>query len=462
MLAVSRTKGFHMINRDDKRRRVLHFRRKLDHRTRHALDMLASFSQILEVVDLDAVLEFVAERSRAIVASDAATIMLLNDAGDSLTPCAMSGLSSAYAAQCVPFNPAAMSHDATYAMSDLAAEGRGNSALMRAEGLESALSAMLFTEGSYIGMLTVYMRRHYSFTPDDHALLAALARYAAQAIANSRRYASEQLIKRDLEHAYSELLTTLTELERAQQRLLRTERLRTLGELASSVAHDFNNLLTGILGNAQILLTDPELSEGEDVTNPQRQLLEVIEQAALDGRAMVRRLQDYTSQPAAAPVLTLTDLTSVVDGAIAITRPRWLALARNGVEISVRRDVRGTLLVMGNAPELREVLINLLVNALDALPHGGTIWVRAYSHPGDTTQVVLEVADSGIGIAPALQSNIFEPFFTTKSSDQGSGLGLAICKSLIAHHGGTIEVESAVGAGTCFRIALPEAGGDSE
>jgi signal transduction histidine kinase len=439
-----------MANRDNKLRKAFRPRRSLDRHTHAALDILASFSQVLEIVDIDAVLEFVVQRTRAIFASDAAAILLLSDEGGWLAPRATAGLSGGFSAQRVPLSPADMLREHTDDMGAIEADGWGSVALARAEGLQRALSAPLFAEGIYLGALQVYTR-HHSFSRDDHTLLAALARYAAQAIANARRHGSEQLIKRDLEHAYSELLTTLTELERAQQRLLRTERLRTLGELASSVAHDFNNLLTGILGNAQILLAETD--------GPQRQLLEVIEQAALDGRAMVRRLQDFTNKPTTVAPRALIDIASVIDGALAITRPRWLALARHGIEIAVRRDVRGALLVLGNAPELREVLINLLVNAIDAMPRGGTLCVSAMlTAEGDAPAVVLEVSDSGIGIAPALQSEIFEPFFTTKPVEEGSGLGLAICKSIIEHHGGTIAVESSVGTGARFRITLPEAG----
>jgi signal transduction histidine kinase len=441
-----------MANRDNKRRESFRSRHNLDRQSRAALEMLASFSQVLEIVDIDAVLEFVVQRSRSIFDCDGAAILLLSDEGSWLTPQTSVGLPADFHAQRVPVSPDELLR--AYVGEEAAPATRDSVgvALAGGEGMQSTLSAPLLAEGAYLGALQVYSRLPHGFIRDDHALLGALARYAAQAIGNARRHGREQLIKRDLEQAYSELLTTLTELERAQQRLVRTERLRTLGELASSVAHDFNNLLAGILGNAQILLADAD--------EPQRQMLEVIEQAALDGRALVRRLQEFTNKRPAAPPPTLIDIASVVDGALAIARPRWLALSRHGIEIAVRRDVHGALLVMGSAPELREVLINLLVNAIDAMPRGGTLTVRAMpcaDAPAST--VVLEVADSGIGIAPSLQSAIFEPFFTTKSEEEGSGLGLAISKSIIEHHGGSITVESEVGAGTCFRITLPEAEG---
>ncbi len=149
-------------------------------------------------------------------------------------------------------------------------------------------------------------------------MLGALGQQAALAISSARRYQHERQLLADLELSYDELQRTFSELQHAQEQLLRTARLRALGELAAGVAHDFNNLLSGILGNAQLLLDEPDPER--------RHMLGVIEQAALDGAAVVRRIQEFARQRedrTREPV----DLAAVIDSALSITRAHWQDLA---------------------------------------------------------------------------------------------------------------------------------------
>jgi len=323
-----------------------------------------------------------------------------------------------------------------------------------------------------LGVIDLQEDHPNAFDKDDLELITTLAEYATSAIENARLYESaqersreleqlyqnERMLLADMENSYNELLTTLTELERRDEQLRRSGRLSALGELASGVAHDFNNLLAGILGNTQLLLLDETDVE-------RRRMLDVIEQAAQDGATTVRRIQEFArkSERQAEETVNLID---VIDGALAITRPRWQNLAqREGRDIQVRREVRAPLLVTGNAAELRELLINLIVNALDALPTGGDLTLRLIERPdrpngldlahAERRMAVLEVSDSGVGIPPALHERIFDSFYSTKPADKGSGLGLAMCRQIAARHNGSIELISAAGQGTTFRVLLP-------
>jgi CheY-like chemotaxis protein len=201
-------------------------------------------------------------------------------------------------------------------------------------------------------------------------------------------------------------------------------------------------------------------------------MLDVIEQAAQDGATTVRRIQEFARQ-SERQAEEIVNLVDVIDGALAITRPRWHNLAqREGRGIQVQREVSSPLLVTGNAAELRELLINLIINAIDALPAGGDLTLRlverldrangvewtAAATPSVGMQrrmAALEVSDSGVGIPPALHERIFDSFYSTKPVGKGSGLGLAMCRQIAARHNGRIELHSAVGQGTTFCVLLP-------
>ncbi len=225
------------------------------------------------------------------------------------------------------------------------------------------------------------------------------------------------------------------------------EKMRSLGQLSAGVAHNFNNVLAAILGRTQLLLrTDPD--------ERQRRSLQVIETAALDAAEIVRRIQTFARHtPAARP--RPVSLAQLVTDAIQFTRTRWEDDARaQGLHYDVRfvSDCAGAGdLVAANASELREVFVNLILNALEAMPAGGRIACRERQ---EDDRLVVEVTDTGGGIAPELQARIFEPFFTTKGP-QGSGLGLAVSYGIVQQHGGTLTVMSAPGAGATFTLSFP-------
>ncbi|HZQ38283.1 MAG TPA: PAS domain S-box protein, partial [Dehalococcoidia bacterium] len=234
------------------------------------------------------------------------------------------------------------------------------------------------------------------------------------------------------------------ELESAAQR----ERLRALGELASGVAHNFNNLLAVIVGRCEILIGAVDGTDAGRIALPHA---EVIKQAALDGAETVKRLQTFSGVSKARPAEAM-DLREIVRGVVEFTRPRWRDAAQQaGVTIQVETEVEGLPLLAGNPAELREVLVNLVFNAVDAMPEGGTIRLGGRRR-GD--EVLLQVRDTGIGMEEAVRRRVFEPFFTTRGS-RGHGLGLSMSYAIVERLGGRLSVESAPGAGATFSIVLP-------
>jgi signal transduction histidine kinase/CheY-like chemotaxis protein len=243
-----------------------------------------------------------------------------------------------------------------------------------------------------------------------------------------------------------ELSHYITEQERIREQFSQMEKLSALGELASGVAHDFNNTLSGILGRAQLLqrTEDPE---------KMRRGLEIIIKTAEDGAKTVKRIQDFARQRRDHN-FELVSIDQILMDAGEITRPRWKNCAEaSNIHITLHLHIESNAMVMGDDSELREVLVNMVFNAIDAMPEGGTLSLTTRV-AGDS--VIIKVADSGVGMYPEVRSKIFDPFFTTKGT-AGLGLGLAVSFGIIRRHGGNIEVESQYGKGTEFRITLPVA-----
>jgi signal transduction histidine kinase len=281
------------------------------------------------------------------------------------------------------------------------------------------------------GVIEVMNKKTGSFTADDEALLTAVAPWAAIAIENAR--------------LYQDLHQSMDDLKKAQEQLLRAERLRALGEMAGGVAHDFNNLLTIILSESQLLAATRRDENG-------RQSLQRIENAARDAAQAVRRIQEYSRVRRDAPqeVVRLDDL---VNQAVEITRPRWQPVSRLELQVESAGSV------MANPAELREVLTNLIFNAVDARVEGRECRITIRTRRDNDQWATIAVEDNGTGIAPEVRAHIFDPYFTTKP--QGTGLGLSVAYGIILRHGGEIHVTSPLPlggdgtGGTRFEIRLP-------
>jgi PAS domain S-box-containing protein len=236
----------------------------------------------------------------------------------------------------------------------------------------------------------------------------------------------------------------VTEQKRQLEQAAQADKLRALGKLASGVAHDFNNGLAAILGRVQLLRE----RVNDDRTNRD---LHVIQTAAEDAASTVRRIQTFARQT---PTNNLesVDVISLVRDAIEIMRTRWENEAQaRGVKYDLQTNFADELYVRCNASELREVFVNLIINALDAMPDGGSVKI---SCERESKNAVINFADTGAGMCEETRRRVFEPFFTTKGVN-GIGLGLSVSYSIVEAHGGEIAVESEINKGTNFKIELP-------
>lgn len=241
-----------------------------------------------------------------------------------------------------------------------------------------------------------------------------------------------------------ELSHYIAEQERIREQFSQMEKLSALGELASGVAHDFNNTLAGILGRAQLLQRTDDLEKI-------KRGLDIIIKTAEDGAKTVKRIQDFARQRRDHD-FELVSIDQILMDASEITRPRWKNCAEaSNIHITLDLQIGSNALVMGDDSELREVLVNMVFNAIDAMPEGGRLSLTTRTV---NQSVIIKIVDTGVGMYPEVRSRIFDPFFTTKGK-AGLGLGLAVSFGIIRRHGGNIEVESQYGSGTEFRITLP-------
>ncbi len=265
------------------------------------------------------------------------------------------------------------------------------------------------------------------------------------------------LLEDSVRERTAELRETLSQLRDAQNHLITQERLSALGSMTAGIAHDFNNVLSLILGYSEMLMRSLQRPDGARMATP---LLGTIITAAQDAAKMFNRLREFYRPADAGKSSQLMDLNALVEQAVALTRPRWHGQALGqGVTIELRCELgAGLPELFADAAELREMLTNLIFNAVDALPAGGQITLRtarqAGSAPADEGALLLEVADTGVGMSEETRRRCLEPFFTTKGT-RGTGLGLAMVYGTVQRHGGSIDLQSTPGAGTRFILRFP-------
>ncbi len=263
---------------------------------------------------------------------------------------------------------------------------------------------------------------------------------ASQLLAHSQQAATRERLKKCLER----IASAHAEHEHEREQNIHAEKMAALGELSFGVAHNVNNTLTGILGRAQLLRRtgDPEkITAG----------LDLIIKSADDGAQIIRRIQDFARKRPSREFepVSVADLLKDVSE---ITRPCWESRAEcAAINFALFADSQA--FVMGDPVELREVLVNIIYNAVDAMPTGGEIRLSAQEV---NDRVILKIADTGTGMKAEVKSRLFDPFFTTKGK-AGTGMGLAVSFGVIRRHNGSIEVQSEPGRGATFLIALPKA-----
>ncbi|MBI2218126.1 MAG: GAF domain-containing protein [Candidatus Rokubacteria bacterium] len=279
----------------------------------------------------------------------------------------------------------------------------------------------------------------HGFTPTDLQFLQTLMSHIAYSVDNAR-------LLEETRQAAARLEQALTELQTAQTRLVEGETLRAMGQMASGMAHHLNNLLAVVSGRIQLLLMQIRESQ---VRRP----LEIAKQATEDAAEVVRRVLEFTArQPVVGP--SSADVNQLVREVLELTRPRWHDQAQlAGVAIEAALQLENVAPVAGEVSGLREVLMNLVLNAIDAMPKGGRLTIRTWMTGG---HVYCAVADTGVGMSEDVRHRIFEPFFTTKGP-QGVGLGLSVSHAIIERHRGAMTVESESGVGTTVTFNLPAA-----
>jgi signal transduction histidine kinase/ActR/RegA family two-component response regulator len=299
-------------------------------------------------------------------------------------------------------------------------------------GLRAMVAAPLVVEGKVFGVLIAARREPGSFSSGDCEFLRQLSEHVALA-------AHEAQVRAALQHAYDDL-------RQSQQTVMQQERLRALGQMASGIAHDINNALSPIsLYTESLLEREPNLSPRT------REYLETTQRAIEDVAHTVGRMREFSRQREPQLMLAAVDLNSLVRQVLDLTRARWSDMPQQrGVVIQVRTELAPELpAIAGIESEIREALINLIFNAVDAMPDGGTLTLRTMESTRDDggPSIHMEVLDTGIGMDEQTRRRCLEPFFTTKG-DRGTGLGLAMVYGVAERMNAELEIESATGKGT--------------
>jgi len=241
------------------------------------------------------------------------------------------------------------------------------------------------------------------------------------------------------------------ELHRTQRHIIEQERLNAVGKMASGLAHDFNNALVPISGYAEMLLEHQEiLQEPGKATK----YLQLIMTGVEDAASVVSRLREFYRKREEGETYRPLSLNQMVEQAVALTRPRWRDEALgSGRTILVEADMRPIPKILGSESELRELLTNLIFNAVDAMPEGGTLTLGT-ALVDDRVEVT--ISDTGVGMPPEVREKVFDPFFTTKGP-QGTGLGLSVAHGIVQRHGGELSLRANDGRGTVVTMRLPQA-----
>ena len=311
-------------------------------------------------------------------------------------------------------------------------------------GLRSLVIAPLLVERRVFGVLVAARIAAGAFTSTDCEFLLQLSEHVALASHQAQLHEA-------LQQAYDDL-------RQSQQTVMQQERLRALGEMASGIAHDINNAVSPVSLYTDILLErEPQLSERA------RGFLTTIRGAIEDVGETVARMREFYRPRQPQLALARVAVNRMIQQVADLTRARWSDLPQErGIVITLKTDLTPDLPeIMGAEAEIRDALTNLIFNAVDAMPEGGTLSVRTFATGGidprsDDSQrhVSIEISDTGVGMTEETRRRCLEPFYTTKG-ERGTGLGLAMVYGMVQRHSAELEIESAVGRGTTMRIVFP-------
>ncbi len=320
------------------------------------------------------------------------------------------------------------SYGAPLLIQDAQTDFRLDSALMKSLGIKCILTVPLWSSNKMTGLLTAVNKKDgTTFDKHDLRLFTVFSNLAAVALQNAS--------------LYTDLKRNMSELRATQEQLVHSTKMAAIGELAANIAHEVNNPLTSVLGYTTHLLKTLDLPESP------RKILGMMEQETLRVRKIIRNLLDFSRQKNT--WMKPTDIQQPLRETLAFVQ----GAARSSM-VNIREDFNCSPVIVNMDPnEMKQVFINIINNALQAMPRGGELRIRV-STVGDD-EALIEFSDTGIGISSENLQKIFEPFFSTKEDRGGTGLGLSISYRIIQNHGGRIDVESEQGKGTVFRIFLP-------
>ena len=306
-------------------------------------------------------------------------------------------------------------------------------------GLRAMVTAPLLFESRVFGVLIAARHQAGSFSSGECEFLQQLSEHVALAAQQAETYGA-------LQQAYDDLRQT-------QQTVMQQERLRALGQMASGIAHDINNAISPVA-----LYTEMLLEQEPNLSARTREYLETTQRAIGDVAHTVSSMREFYRQREPEMMLGAVQLNVLVQQVIDLSRARWFDIPQQrGLVVDLKVELEENLpAVAGVESEIREALLNLIFNAVDAMPEGGLLVVRTATlhRPGEPHQVEIAVKDSGIGMNEETRRRCLEPFFTTKG-ERGSGLGLAMVYGVMRRHNADIEMESAVGEGTTVRLKFP-------
>jgi len=294
------------------------------------------------------------------------------------------------------------------------------------------------------GVIDVESRDKNAFNHNDLLALESLAGFLTSAVSSVDRYQMLQDTIQILQTTQEELNERMEAQRNAENRLVQAAKLAAVGEMAAGVAHELNNPLTTVAGFSELVLQDlPQDS-------PQRADLELVLREASRARNVVRRLLDFARQSES--VRVRADLNEVIEDVAILMRHLF-----ETSQISFSMDLMENLpWVLMDRDQIKQVVLNLLHNALHAMPNGGVLSVNTSTHQkNERPWIVMSIQDNGKGISPHDLARIFEPFFTTKADDGGTGLGLAVSYGIVTDHAGFIDVDSIPNEGACFNVWLP-------
>ena len=308
-------------------------------------------------------------------------------------------------------------------------------------GLHSLVLAPLLVENRVFGVLVVARAAAEAFSSAECEFLRHLSEHVALAAHQTQLYEA-------LQRAYDDL-------HQSQQAVMQQERLRALGQMASGIAHDINNAISPIA-----LYTESLLEREPGLSDRARNYLTTIQRAIEDVAETVARMREFYRQREPELSLSRVDLNPLIGQVIELTRARWSDVPlQQGIVFRLETELAPNLpVIMGSEAEIRDALTNLVFNAVDAMPEGGTLTLRtrcalSRSNMGDEafSDVYVEVSDTGVGMNDETRRRCLEPFYTTKG-ERGTGLGLAMVYGMIQRHSAELEIDSVVGKGTTVRV----------